>query len=55
MTAFYESTFGEFDLEITYGNGTTETFSVMFSDFSSGISKRGLYDFWEVSATMEQV
>jgi hypothetical protein len=55
MSAFYLATFGEFDLEITYGDTSTETFSVIFSDFNSGISKRGAFDFWDVSVTMEQV
>lgn len=55
MFTFYSSTIGAFDLEITYGDGSTETFSVMFSDFSSSINKRGFYDFWETSVTMEQV
>lgn len=55
MTDFYLINMGAFALELTLGDGTVKTYTVMFSDFSSSISKRGTYDFWEVSATMEEV
>jgi hypothetical protein len=55
ISSFYESTIGDFDLEITYGDGSTDTVSVMFSDFSKSIKKRGTFDFWQVSVSMEQV
>jgi hypothetical protein len=55
MTQFYLLNMGAFELELTYGDGTVVDYTVMFSDFNSSISKRGVYDFWEVSATMEEV
>ena len=52
---FYITTNTAFPLTITAGDGTTQIISVMFSDFSNSIKKRGRYDFWDVSATMEEV
>ena len=55
MEDFYDATPGAFTLELTYGDGTVETFQVMFSDFNMNLSKRGHFDFHEVSISMEQV
>lgn len=55
MEAFYSLNAGEFTLKITNGDGTTETYKVMFSDFSKNLKKRGLYDFWDITVTMEEV
>ncbi|AYB70899.1 hypothetical protein SEA_YABOI_62 [Streptomyces phage Yaboi] len=52
---FYNNTPGAFTLELSYGDGTVKTYSVMFSDFSASLVKRGAYDMWEVSVTLEQV
>jgi hypothetical protein len=37
------------------GDGTIETYTVMFSKFDAEISKRGAFDFWKVSVEMEEV
>jgi hypothetical protein len=42
-------------LELTYGDGTVETFQVMFADFNMNLSKRGYFDFHEVTVSLEQV
>ncbi|AXH66810.1 hypothetical protein SEA_STARPLATINUM_62 [Streptomyces phage StarPlatinum] len=55
IESFYDSNPGAFNLELSYGDGTVETYSVMFSDFNASLVKRGSYDMWEVSVTMEQV
>lgn len=55
IRAFYTSTIGAFNLELTYGNGAVETISVMFADINASITKRGRYDFWQVNVTMEEV
>jgi hypothetical protein len=52
---FYNITKGSFTLTITNGDDSTETYTVMFSDFSKEIVKRGAYDFWNISVTMEEV
>ncbi|WMI33435.1 minor tail protein [Streptomyces phage Kenrey] len=52
---FYNTVSGSFNLELTDGDGEVYDFTVMFSDFSKTISKRGSVDFWEVSVSMEEV
>lgn len=52
---FFDATPGDFTLELTYGDGTVETFEVMFSDFNMNLTKRGAFDFYEVTVSMEQV
>lgn len=55
IEAFYNNTAGSFILELTDGDLEVDTYSVMFSDFSKEIVKRGSVDFWQVSVTMEEV
>lgn len=56
MRQFYDDTPGEFELTLTYGDGTTESVLVMFSEFSYDISKRTTdYDFWELNLTLVEV
>lgn len=55
IETFYNTVPGAFSLEISDGDGETYTYSVMFSDFSKSITKRGSVDFWEISVTMEEV
>lgn len=56
MVAFYEGLQGNaFELKITNIDATTETYVVMFSDFSKSIEKRGSQDFWNISVTMKEV
>jgi hypothetical protein len=52
---FYNTVPGPFSLEITDGDGEVYTYTVMFSDFSKNVQKRGVVDFWEVSITLEEV
>ncbi|QNN99143.1 minor tail protein [Streptomyces phage Faust] len=52
---FYNTVTGSFSLELSDGDSETNTYNVMFSDFSKTISKRGSVDFWEVSVTLEEV
>lgn len=44
-----------FTLTLNEGDGTVKTYTVMFSSFSAEISRRGLYDFWNVSVSLEEV
>lgn len=56
METFYKATTGAFTLLITHGNGTTETFSVVFTDFDKSVTSRGgTTDAWDVSVTLEEV
>lgn len=55
IEAFYNATTGPFELELTNIDTTVETYTVMFSDFSKEIVKRGAFDFWNISVTMEEV
>jgi hypothetical protein len=52
---FYNDFAGGFTLRIYNGDGKVDTFTVMMSDFSAELSKRGAYDFWSVSVEMEEV
>lgn len=52
---FWAATPGSFALEITDGDGEVYNYTVMFSDFSKEIAKRGSVDFWQISVTMEEV
>lgn len=52
---FYNENAGAFVLKITNGDGTLELFTVVFSNFSKDITKRGRYDFWNVSVELEEV
>jgi len=51
---FYNLKADSFTLELTDGDGSVDTFTVMFSDFSKEITKRGSVDFWQISVTMEE-
>lgn len=52
---FYNAQAGSFSLDITDGDGENYTYTVMFSEFSKEIVKRGGVDFWQVSVSMEEV
>ena len=51
---FYNTITGYFTLELTDADGESTDYTVMFSDFSKNIVKRGSVDFWEVSITLEE-
>jgi len=56
MVNFYNSTFDEFTLRITYGDNSFEDILVMFADFSSVLRKRGSYtDLYSLDVTFEEV
>lgn len=55
IETFYNATAGAFTLHLTMGDGSVETYTVMFSKFDAEISKRGAFDFWKVSVEMEEV
>lgn len=46
---------GPFTLTLNEGDGTVNTYTVVFSSYSAEVSKRGLYDFWNVSVSLEEV
>lgn len=53
---FYETTFGSFELILTFGNNTTETRLVMFNDFSYNLTKRSTYtDFYDIDMSLMEV
>jgi hypothetical protein len=55
IEVFYNTVSGSFSLELTDGDGEVYTYTVMFSDFSKVVVKRGGVDFWEISLSMEEV
>ncbi|AVD99237.1 minor tail protein [Streptomyces phage BillNye] len=52
---FYNTVPGPFSLEITDGDGEVYTYTVMFSDYSKNVMKRGVVDFWEIQISLEEV
>lgn len=52
---FYNTVPGSFTLELTDGAGAVTTYTVMFSEFSKTIEKRGSVDFWNIDVTLEEV
>jgi len=52
---WYNTFAGPFIIEILDGDGTTTQYTVMFTDYSRTVNKRGAYDFWDVSCTLEEV
>ena len=52
---FYNSNPGSFSLQLFMGDGTSTTYTVMFSDFSREVVKRGSTDFWNINVTLEEV
>lgn len=55
IETFYNENPGSFVLELADGDTEIYEYTVMFSDFSKNIVKRGSVDFWEISVTMEEV
>ena len=52
---FHNSHNDAFSMQLRDGKGTIETVTVMISDFSKEIQKRGQVDFWNLSITLEEV
>jgi hypothetical protein len=56
MINFYNNTFDEFTLTVTYGDNSTKDFLVMFADFSPVLRKRSGYtDLYSIDVTFEEV
>jgi hypothetical protein len=55
IESFYNTTVGSFALKITEGDGVQTIVNVMMTDFDKTITKRGLYDFWDINVEMEEV
>lgn len=56
LKSFYDNHVGSFELIITYGDSSEETITVMFSDFSMKIRKRGKYtDLYDIDLALEEV
>lgn len=55
IETFHKNNAGPFVLKVTNGDGIVETWTVVFTNFSKDISKRGAYDFWQVNVAMEEV
>ena len=55
IEAFYNTNPGAFTLTITDGAGVATNYTVMITDFSKTINKRGRYDGWDIDITMEEV
>ena len=63
MENFHDATDGSFQMKLRVGideakaisDGTIEVVTVMITDFSKDIVKRGVTDYWDVSITLEEV
>lgn len=55
IESFYNNNAGQFTLKITNGDGQVDSFSVVFTTYSRELSKRGLYDFWDLNLEMEEI
>lgn len=56
IEAFHNSENDSFQMQLRKGDGTVETVTVMITDFSKEIVKRGPgIDFWNLSITLEEV
>ena len=56
MRTFHDATDGAFDMTLRSGNGDTEVVTVMITDFSWDVNKRGpRVDLWTVNVTLEEV
>jgi|ERR1044072_1951053 hypothetical protein len=55
IEAFYNTTPGAFILTVTDGAGVATDYTVVFTDFSKVINKRGKYDAWDIDVTLEEV
>lgn len=55
IESFHNSTNGAFQMQLRRGDGTVETVTVMISDFSKEVVKRGVVDFWNLNVTLEEV
>lgn len=55
IESFHNSNNGAFQMQLRKGDGAIETVTVMISDFTKEIVKRGIVDFWNLSITLEEV
>lgn len=55
MQAFYEAKPAEFSMQITNPDGTKERVLVMFKSFDKSVEKRGAYEMWNISVSIEEV
>jgi hypothetical protein len=63
IEAFYNTVDGAFFMKLRKGqdeskaiaDGTIEVITVMITDFSKEITKRGVNDYWSISITLEEV
>jgi hypothetical protein len=55
MQNFYNTTPGPFPMVVTWGDGTTDTITVMMTKFEATLDKRGAYDMWKVSVELQEV
>lgn len=56
LETFYDTHQGAFALQVHLDTGVMETYTVMFTDFSKTVNKRGkLFNFYNVNISMEEV
>jgi len=56
IEAFHNAHDGEFNMQLRKGDGTIEVVTVMISDFSKTVAKRGPgIDLWNLSISLEEV
>jgi|SRR6478735_8647577 len=54
MLNFYNTTPGVFTLVVKSGQGVTETYSAVITEFSYNVIKRSNHDAWDISMSIEE-
>lgn len=52
---FYDANKGSFPIVVTYGDGSSETITVMFEEFSCAVQKRTQVEQWSINLSLEEV
>lgn len=52
---FYNEHVGALELQLNYGEGKPELYTVVLSSFSKNLVKRGLFDMYDCSIELEEV
>jgi hypothetical protein len=55
METWHDSTNGDFWLYVREPDGSEEQVLVTIESFSKSVQKRGLYEFWNISLSLEEV
>jgi hypothetical protein len=55
IEAFYVANYGDFWVQVRQPDGTTTVYNMVFKSFGKSVQKRGVYEFWNIDASFEEV